>query len=166
MRVNIAATDETLMKKFLLLLIISLPAMALDYPLGPHPKLTPGSLCDTPDSYRYKERIAYCERDVSRDSKDHIFRNYERLGYRFKPNERSSFKIDHYIPLCAGGSNYDNNLWPQHISVYKQTDAIEALGCEKLRDGKLTQRQLVQLIKEVKNDLSLAREYLRELQSK
>ncbi len=154
------------MKKMIFLFILSFNAWALDYPIAPHPRLTPGSLCDTPTSYRYQEKIPYCERDVSRESKEHIFRNYEKLGYRFKAGERSSYKIDHYIPLCAGGSNHDNNLWPQHISVFQQTDPLEALGCEKLRNGKITQKQLVQIIKEAKNDLSLVRDYIRELQSK
>src|SRR5688572_28997380 len=89
------------------------------YPKNPDPKLTPGSLCDVPSSYRYPEQIPYCERDVNSYFKEIIFSNYRReLGYRLN-GERSTFKIDHFIPLCAGGSNREDNLWPQHVSVSK-----------------------------------------------
>lgn len=129
-----------------------------EFPLGPEASMTPGSLCDRPDEYRYAERIPYCNRDVDSSLKKDIFNEYRLQGYRLNPNERSSYKIDHLIPLCAGGSNRENNLWPQHKSVYDRTDPLESIGCEKLKDGKIKQAQLIKKILSAKNDLSLVGE--------
>lgn len=126
-----------------------------EYPQGPLPSLTPGKLCERPDSYRYPERIAYCNRDVDPDLKAEIFRDYRQEGYRLNPKERRDYKIDHLIPLCAGGSNSEDNLWPQHMSIYAITDQLESLGCEKLKLGKILQRDLVNMIIAAKKDLNL-----------
>ena len=131
-----------------------------EYPRGPIQDLTPGSLCDRPDSYRYAERIPYCNRVVDRELKEDVFREYRHEGYRLNPRNRENYKIDHLIPLCAGGSNRENNLWPQHVSIYTKTDPIEHIGCEKLKAGKIKQARLVQLILAAKKDLSLVPETL------
>lgn len=134
-----------------------------EYPMGPNPRLTPGELCSHPDRYRYPENIAYCERAVEYEEKEIIFANYRRLGFRLNTSNRSSYKIDHYIPLCAGGSNNKENLWPQHISIANVTDSIEQLGCAKMAAGRLSQRNFVKIIMRVKNDLSQASAVMREL---
>lgn len=134
-----------------------------EYPVRPVAKLTPGELCDRPSRYRYPENIAYCERDVSTLQKDEVFRAYRQAGYKLSYEQRSSYKIDHYIPLCAGGSNNNENLWPQHLSIYNITDSIEKLGCDKMALGKVTQKRFVQLIMIVKNDLSKANAVRQEL---
>lgn len=131
--------------------------------MRPIARLTPGELCDRPARYRYPENIAYCERDVSKEQKDEVFSSYRRNGYRLSYSNRSSYKIDHYIPLCAGGSNNNENLWPQHLSISKVTDSLEKLGCDKMALGKITQSQFVRLIKRVKNDLSQASTVRNEL---
>jgi hypothetical protein len=155
-----------MIKTLLALTLLSNVTFAADkiFPQTPDAKLTPGSLCDRPKSYRYKERIPYCKRDVSRRAKTEVFAVYRReLGYTLPPKDRHQYKIDHYIPLCAGGSNKMDNLWPQHSSIYKQTDAIEHLGCEKLAQGKVTQKELIRLIKEAKADVSKAGAILKEI---
>jgi hypothetical protein len=124
-----------------------------EYPMGPLARLTPGELCDRPSAYRYPENIAYCERSVSTEEKDVVFAEYRQIGYKLSYTNRSSYKIDHFIPLCAGGSNNKENLWPQHISIATVTDSIEKLGCDKMALGKLSQARMVFLIKAVKNDL-------------
>ncbi|HXH74852.1 MAG TPA: hypothetical protein VNJ08_07795 [Bacteriovoracaceae bacterium] len=136
-----------------------------EFPKNPVGTLTPGSLCERASEYRYPEQIAYCKRDVSSTQKRDIFEDYRGLGFNLDPRKRSSYKIDHYIPLCAGGSNRDDNLWPQHISIYTITDPMEGLGCEKLLAAKIKQKELVRLIKLVKNDLSKATSTIRYLQS-
>ncbi len=152
-----------------LTLLFSLLAHAdfnAEYPRGPIEDLTPGSLCDIPDSYRYAERIPYCNREVDRDLKEDVFREYRLEGYRLDPRRRSDYKIDHLIPLCAGGSNRENNLWPQHVSIYRKTDSMEQVGCEKLKAGKIKQARLVQMILAAKKDLSIVPRtlsYLRNL---
>lgn len=156
------------MKNILWLLLIvthiSFAQSSREYPMAPIRQLTPGKLCDTPSEYRYPERIAYCERDVSKEEKDYVFQLYQRYGYRLDyVNHRSSYKIDHYIPLCAGGSNDLVNLWPQHISIANVTDSIEKLGCDKMVQGKVTQARFVYLIMLVKNDLRYASAVINEL---
>jgi hypothetical protein len=138
-----------------------------EFPTAPDRRLTPGSICDRPDSYRYPERIAYCERD-SMDTrvKDEVFKEYRIYGYRLTPERRSDYKIDHLIPLCAGGSNREDNLWPQHKTLYIKTDPIEPLGCDKLKQGKISQSVLINLIISAKMNLSLVQptmDYLRRL---
>ncbi len=148
------------------LLLLSFSAFSIDYPKGPDTTLTPGSLCDRPSEYRYPERIAYCERDVRSHEKDEIFQKYRSfLGYTLNIRNRSDYKIDHFIPLCAGGSNHEDNLWPQHISVFTVTDPIESLGCEKLKLGRIKQKVLIQFIKDAKHDLTKASFILSQLRS-
>ena len=36
------------------------------FPIGPNESVTPGKVCDRPDTYRYPEHIAYCEREIGR----------------------------------------------------------------------------------------------------
>jgi hypothetical protein len=126
-----------------------------DYPQGPNPNLTPGETCTHASTYRYPERIPYCDRNVTSDLKRAIIARYDRqLGYRIESMQRSKFKIDHYIPLCMGGSNDASNLWPQHESVYTVTDPLEPILCEKMAQGKLKQADAIDMIREAKNDLS------------
>lgn len=132
---------------------------AARFPQGPNVEITPGSVCDRANSYRYPEKIAYCERNVKSDLKRAIIAQYDReLGYRIQSMDRQAFKIDHYIPLCMGGSNQPDNLWPQHVSVYEITDPLEQILCEKMAHGVLKQAQAIDLIKEAKNDLDRAPE--------
>ncbi len=137
-------------------LVFSITGLAKgDFPTGPDLSLTPGSLCQSADEIRYPEKISYCRRDVSTGTKRQIIKEYdEELGYRVGSLNRQDFKIDHYIPLCAGGSNSRNNLWPQHESVFNVTDPLEQLMCEKMADGVLAQKEAVDLIREAKADLS------------
>jgi hypothetical protein len=155
------------MKIFLILILLcssSLFAFGAEFPRTPDLRLTPGSLCDRPDSYRYKERIAYCERDSMDPSiKNDVFEEYRHKGFRLNPADRYDYKIDHLIPLCAGGSNLENNLWPQHKTIYQETDPLEALGCEKLKIGKITQADLVKKILAAKRNLSLVPQTLQYL---
>lgn len=137
-----------------------------DFPRGPNLQLTPGSLCQHPDRYRYPEKIPYCERNVSPGTKDDVIRHYDReLGYHVQQMPRREFKIDHYIPLCMGGSNEPNNLWPQHETVYTVTDPMEALACEKMALGRLRQARAIELIKAGKADLSKVAAILQQIES-
>jgi len=149
-----------------ILTLFAFNAFALSFPKGPDAKVTPGTLCEKPTSYRYAEQIPYCERDVSSHLKAEIFENYRvELGYTLDPKTRSSYKIDHFIPLCAGGSNEESNLWPQHVSVYTITDPIEFLGCDQLKAGKITQKNLIVLIRKAKLNLAEAPGVLSALQA-
>ncbi len=136
------------------------------FPIGPDAKITPGSVCSNPDSVRYPEHIKYCERNVDSQLKRSIFAEYDKtLGYSMRTMNRMDFKIDHYIPLCAGGSNDRINLWPQHKSVYDITDPMEPLICGKMSEGRLAQAKAIELIKTGKNDLNKVPEILKYLES-
>lgn len=139
------------------LIVSSSSAFALSsgqpFPITPDPRLTPGSLCARPDSKRYPEGIAYCERKVRSELKVEIMKTYDqRLGYRITQMNRNLFKIDHYIPLCMGGGNEAENLWPQHASVYQYTDPLEEAACTKMAEGRLRQRDAVNIIRQAKAD--------------
>lgn len=142
-------------------------AFQQEFPTNPDQQVTPGTFCTHPNSYRYKEHIPYCNRNVSSQEKLQIIATYnDTLGYRIDLKQRSQYKIDHLIPLCAGGSNDKENLWPQHKSVYTITDPVEQLACERMVEGKLLQKQAVELIFKAKDDLSKAEEvidYLRAM---
>ncbi len=158
------------MKKALLVLVWSIlsasAVMAGEFPTRPDPQLTPGSLCDKPNSKRYPEGVPYCTRSVGSSLKDQVMRTYdERLDYQVTSMDRSAFKIDHYIPLCAGGSNHSNNLWPQHKSVYAITDPLEPLICEKMAKGTLRQADAVVFIRRAKANLSEVNSIIRQIQA-
>ena len=95
----------------------------------------PGSLCYASnahfDGFRYGEQIAHCRRAVSSSQKDRVCR---RDGVAFRT---SDFQVDHIIPLALGGSNRDDNLWCQHISL--NVTRQEYATYIKLRNGELSQ---------------------------
>jgi len=129
-------------------------SFASGYPQGPAQELTPGQLCSNPNSRRYQEKIAYCDRDVNTTMKRQIIADYDRT-YHFNIDAmpRQDFKIDHFIPLCMGGSNDISNLWPQHKSIFKLTDPLEEAICKKMGEGKLLQKEGVRLIITAKKNL-------------
>lgn len=130
-------------------------AFAAGYPKGPQQSITPGKLCDRPDAQRYPENINYCERDVTYETKEAIINEYDqKFGYSIGSLPRADFKIDHLVPLCAGGSNDVVNLWPQHKSVYAITDPLEPVICSKMAQGRLKQVDAVRLVIEGKTNLS------------
>ncbi len=150
----------------LLVLTSSVFAFGPGFPTGPNPQLTPGKLCDQPTGYRYPEHIAYCDRDVTYDTKEALIKTYDqKLGYNIESMARTDFKIDHFIPLCAGGSNDVVNLWPQHKSVYEVTDPVEPLICAKMQAGKLSQADAVKLVMRAKLDLSQVPDVMKTLNS-
>ena len=135
------------------------------FPKNPDLHQTPGKLCSTPTEHRYPEQINYCERDVDTYTKNSIIAKYDTLfGYEIRSMKRVDFKIDHLIPLCAGGANSEENLWPQHKSVYAITDPIEPVLCEKMAQGKLKQADAIKLILKAKMNLDLAPAIFKELQ--
>ncbi|HWU44096.1 MAG TPA: hypothetical protein VN132_11680 [Bdellovibrio sp.] len=145
------------MKLLLTTILVSLCTLNVyandNFPQGPDANLTPGALCDHPDAHRYPEGIAYCNRNVDTDTKKSIFVEYDQIGYNTRSMDRGQFKIDHLIPLCMGGGNDIKNLWPQHESVYAITDPLEPLLCEKMAEGKILQKDAVNIILQGKTHL-------------
>lgn len=136
------------------------------FPKNPDLTETTGELCSNPSERRYPENIAYCERDVDSYTKKAIIAKYDTLfGYKIRTMDRMDFKIDHLIPLCAGGANTEKNLWPQHKSVYNITDPIEPLLCEKMKEGKLKQAEAVKIILQAKTNLDQVPALIKKLNS-
>lgn len=154
-----------------LLVVISFnSSFANSYPVEPDPQRTPGTLCDDPDEYRYPEKIPYCNRKVSKSQKNNIIDDYEKaFDFSVEKLGRDNFKIDHLIPLCAGGSNHDSNLWPQYKAIFESTDPIEGLLCQKMADGLLKQKDAIALVLDVKHyrkPVEEAMNFLKSLQKK
>ncbi|MBC7428566.1 MAG: hypothetical protein H7336_08150 [Bacteriovorax sp.] len=138
----------------LLTFALTIGVFAADFPTGPELSITPGKLCDRPTALRYPEKIPYCTRDVSYDTKEILMKEYDqKFDYHIMTITRTDFKIDHLIPLCAGGSNDITNLWPQHKSVYEITDPLEPVICAKMAQGRLNQKDAVSLVIEAKTHL-------------
>ena len=137
-----------------LLAILGMKAQAaMDYVSSPDPVMTPGALCNHPDSYRFAQRIPYCNRDVDFQTKVMIIQMYDqRLGTRIGQMNRSDFKIDHLVPLCIGGSNEVTNLWPQHKSTFVITDRIEQITCDLVGRDRLTQNEAIEYVRQGKMD--------------
>ncbi len=150
-----------------LVLSLSVTAYSTEqFPKSPQPSLTPGTLCKSPSRLRYPEKVPYCERDVDGETKDSVVQRYDAtFGYQVGRIGRHKFKIDHYIPLCMGGSNEPSNLWPQHPTVYEITDPLEPVLCQKMAEGRLKQAEAIRLIKQAKADLSQAKQILESLNS-
>lgn len=131
------------------------------FPIGPNPTMTPGDTCKDSPVRRYPERIVYCPRDVDSSLKAEIIRDYDRqLGYKIQTMSRGDFKIDHFIPLSMGGSNDRTNLWPQHRSIYQQTDMLEGMLSDKISQGRIKQDEAIRVIREAKNNLGRVAELM------
>jgi hypothetical protein len=137
------------------------------FPHTPRKESTPGSLCEKSETYRYPEHVKYCERNVDKEQKHERFVHYDKeYGFSTLEMERSEFKIDHLIPLCLGGSNNSDNLWPQHKVIYENTDPLEPFMCETLAAGKIKQAEAVRILLEIKQRPFDAPEELRKLESR
>jgi hypothetical protein len=145
---------------------LSLADQDARFPTQPDAQLTPGDVCHSPDSYRYPEHVAYCSRAVDSQTKREIIAQYDReRGYQIESMNRGDFKIDHFIPLCAGGSNERANLWPQHKSVYAITDPLEPAICQAMASGKLSQERAIEIIRQGKTHLDQVPALLHQLNS-
>lgn len=56
--------------------------------------------------------------------------------------EHSIYEFDHLIPLEAGGSNADTNVWPERIDLAQIKDKIENTVHKKICRGERTVSQI------------------------
>lgn len=146
------------MKIFLLGLLLSLSfsIQSFSYPSTPNPEWAEGSLCDRNNTDytedRYKEKIPYCERNVSSSMKVEIYELY-----KIPVKCRTKYTIDHIIPLSIGGDNSAENLWPEHKKIKATRPLLEQELYEKLKAGKIRQKRAVEIILEEKYNDSLLR---------
>jgi hypothetical protein len=106
------------------------------------PGLTPGALCAPGDPdfrrFAYAGHVALCHRHLTSRVKIAVARAYG-VPRRLWP----SVEFDHFIPLCAGGSNAATNVWPEPLAAAKRKDQLEDRLCGELRAGTITQAQAV-----------------------
>jgi len=63
--------------------------------------------------------------------------------YGLPPGTHPDYEIDHFIPLCLGGSDDPSNLWPQPRRSIEKTwnaeakDRLERLMCNMVCDGQI-----------------------------
>lgn len=131
--------------KYLLLFIISFNSYALVF--KPDINLTPGEYCTPQDpnfsEYRYREQIPVCKRNVLTSLKNKIY-----LAYNVPQVERDQYTIDHKIPLSLGGSNTQDNLWPQPKLIY--TGVLELLVFNLINDQRISHKEALDLVLSVK----------------
>lgn len=107
-------------------------------PIELNSKYTEGCIDKSPCTY------SQAHRSVTQAVRKQVFDEYE------VPAEKRNIangEIDHFYPLCGGGSNNLSNLWyqPLHGGVtingiefgYKQKDALETWVCLQIKGGKL-----------------------------
>lgn len=130
--------------KFLFLWLL-FSSVASGFPQTPDQAKTPGDLCDVKDpdfkEYRYNENIPYCERNVTGWRKDKIYDSYA-----IPEEERNQYTIDHLIPLSIGGSNSDENLWAEHLSLKYERGSLEYDLYVKMKEGSITQAEAIRII--------------------
>lgn len=92
----------------------------------PDPNLTPGDVFKVTAkdvcAHGYSKRT----RKVSTNKKREVFRRY---GVKYFPH---AYEVDHFIPLCLGGSNSVLNLWPQPIVDAVEKDKVESFLCREV----------------------------------
>ena len=115
---------------------------------SPNWKITPGVLCQQSDAdfahLYYPEQIARCNRNIGQQEKANVAKKYGNIP----KSEWSKYEFDHLIPLCAGGANSEENLWPEPIAEAKKKDVLEINICMEMKAGTLKQADAVQKVHE------------------
>jgi len=129
------------MKNLIILFFLFL-LVSFDYPRVPMQNYSPGDICTMSDpdfkEYRYPERIVYCRRNVSKQTKTQIYNLYN-----IPKEDRGDYIIDHIIPLSIGGSNSKENLWPEHYSIRDRLNPVEYELFTELREGRIYQSEAI-----------------------
>ena len=140
---------RTLILSTIVFFSVSSFGLDLVVPLKPNEVKTPGDICTITDGdfteYRYDEGIPYCRRNVSFHRRQQIYDLYE-----IEEDRRHHYTIDHLIPLSIGGSNSDENLWPEHVRVKAARDRLELDLFWAVRRGEMTQAEAVEIVLEEK----------------
>jgi hypothetical protein len=123
-----------------MLSLIAATASGETLPIRPHDALTPGAVATTDENdvcgivggRTYSKR----HRQTPQRLKDQTYAAYgiDKAG--------RDFEIDHRVPLCLGGADEADNLWPQrgwrHPSYYDK-DRLEAEVCRMVcEQGEMT----------------------------
>lgn len=132
-------------------MLSGLNAFGLTYlePTRPDTQFTVGHLCNVNSQdfygFRYQQRIPLCKRNVLTETKVRI---YQRYNVPLK--NKKYYTIDHFVPLSIGGSNDEDNLWPEPKAVKKTRLNLELEIYEAVKKGLLSQEEAIQKIVEAK----------------
>lgn len=133
------------MKVFTLVLIFFC-SYASVHASGPDWDQTPGEICQPKDrdfeKYDYPEQIARCKRHVTKSEKKKVADSYGGIP----EDDWRNYEFDHLIPLCAGGSNAIENIWPEPIDHAHEKDKVENQVCRGMKAGTMTQKKAIQTI--------------------
>ena len=102
--------------------------------LYPDPRLTPGDVLRVTAEQVSVPGYASKVRNVSVAEKRAVFTEYG-LGY---PQAKGAYECDHFIPLCLGGSNSVENLWPEPAPQFHWKDGLEVYLWREVRAGTIT----------------------------
>jgi hypothetical protein len=106
----------------------------------PDPALTPGTLCTAASAGfdGIHHGAPHCRRRVTVSARRTALARY---GVPWA--QRGLYELDHYIPLCLGGSNDLANLFPQSWESAKRKDVLERRLCAAFAAGRLSQDEAV-----------------------
>lgn len=111
----------------------------------PLPSLTPGVVNTNVTAEMLRSpKFIKAARNVPESEKREVFRRY---GIPWE--QRSSFEVDHLIPLCLAGSNSISNLFPQLYSGpwnARQKDRLEMYLHRQVLKGKMNLSEAQQAI--------------------
>lgn len=111
----------------------------------PDKTLTPGkaNTLNTSDLTKTYNGQTYSQshRDVTDAVKKKVYKEYG-ISY---PQQSGLYEVDHFYPLCAGGSNDINNLWLEPANVmfnginvgFHTKDKLESYICDQIKKGKI-----------------------------
>lgn len=137
-------TGGYMIKLYIIAVIASaLATLAVDSKEFPDSRFTNAHFCSNKDSdfkeYRYRQNIPICERNVNQSTKSRVYNKY-----KISVGDRSSYTIDHLIPLSLGGSNNEKNLWPQPKS--QSTVELETRTYNQVRNGDISIQEAINII--------------------
>jgi hypothetical protein len=127
-------------------IVAALPAFAEDALIRPDDALTPGvvastdpnDVCGVIDGLSYSKR----HRHTPQGLKEEVYAAYQ---VHREDREGRNFEIDHRVPLCLGGADVRENLWPQEgwqSPSYHDKDWLEETVCRMVcRERAMTLEQ-------------------------
>lgn len=116
------------------------------WPAAPDQVLTPGAVTKPTDKdfdgYWHNGTVAHSMRNVPDDEKARIASRYG-----IPRAEWGAYEFDHQMPLSAGGSNAEGNVWPEPKPSADEKDRLEWQVYGQLHRGEITQEEALAKIK-------------------
>jgi hypothetical protein len=98
--------------------------------LYPDARLTPGAVLSVTAAQVSVAGYSSKVRNVPASEKRAVYAEYH-LAY---PQKAGAYECDHFIPLCLGGSNSTQNLWPEPAPQFHWKDGLEVYLWHEVRE--------------------------------